>query len=233
MNQPSTTEDHVILIDKPLEWTSFDIVKKLRAKLKIRKIGHAGTLDPLATGLLILCTGKKTKTISSIQEQPKEYTGTMVLGKTTPSYDLETKVEDGGDMSEITESFLRTLIPQFEGEVEQTPPIYSAVKVNGERAYKKARAGEKIEIKSRIITVYSFELTEVNLPEVKFKINCSKGTYIRSLTNDFGSAAGVGAYLSALRRTKIGDYSVDNALTIEEVNKEPDLLARIKKEAII
>ncbi len=232
MNQPSTTEDYVILIDKPLGWTSFDIVKKLRGKLKIRKIGHAGTLDPLATGLLILCTGKKTKTISSIQEQLKEYIGTMVLGKTTPSYDLETKVEDGGDISQITESFLKTLIPQFEGDIEQTPPIYSAVKVNGERAYKKARAGEKVEIKSRIITIYSFELTEVKLPEVKFKVTCSKGTYIRSLVNDFGAAAGVGAYLSQLRRTKIGDYSVDKAITIEEVNKEADLLARIKNESI-
>ncbi len=230
MNQPSTTEDHVILIDKPLEWTSFDIVKKLRGKLKIKKIGHAGTLDPLATGLLILCTGKKTKTISSIQEQPKEYIGTMVLGKTTPSYDLETKVEEGGDISGITNSFLQSLIPQFKGEIEQTPPIYSAIKINGERAYKKARAGEKVEIKSRIITIYSFELTNINLPEVKFKINCSKGTYIRSLANDFGSAAGVGAYLSQLRRTKIGNYSVDNALTIEEVNQEADLLARIKSK---
>ena len=232
MSQATATEDHVILIDKPLEWTSFDIVKKLRAKLKIRKIGHAGTLDPLATGLLILCTGKKTKTINSIQEQSKEYTGTMVLGKTTPSYDLETEIEDGGDISSLTESFLKSLIPQFEGEIEQTPPIYSAVKVNGQRAYKKARAGEKVEIKSRIVTVYSFELTNIDLPEVAFKVNCSKGTYIRSLVNDFGATAGVGAYLSGLRRTKIGDYSVDNAITIDEVNNEPDLLARIKSEAI-
>lgn len=233
MSQPTLLEDHVILIDKPLEWTSFDIVKKLRSKLKIRKIGHAGTLDPLATGLLILCTGKKTKQINSIQEQPKEYTGTMVLGKITPSYDLETPVEESGDISDISDAFLKTLIPQFEGEIEQTPPIYSAVKINGQRAYKKARAGEKVELKSRIITVYSFELTEIKLPEVKFKVNCSKGTYIRSLVNDFGNAAGVGAYLSALRRTKIGDYSVNEALTIDEVNNEPDLLERVKNNSII
>jgi tRNA pseudouridine55 synthase len=233
MSQPITTEDHVILIDKPLEWTSFDIVKKLRGKLKIRKIGHAGTLDPLATGLLILCTGKKTKIINSIQEQLKEYTGTMVLGKTTPSYDLETAIEEAGDISEITPEILTKLIPQFTGKIEQTPPIYSAIKINGQRAYNKARAGEKVEIKSRVISIYNFELTKIELPKVEFKVNCSKGTYIRSLANDFGEAVGVGAYLSELRRTKIGDYSVNDALTIEEVNASADLLEEIKKNAII
>lgn len=232
MSAPTPTEDHIILIDKPLEWTSFDIVKKLRYKLKIKKIGHAGTLDPLATGLLILCTGKKTKQINTIQEQPKEYTGTMVLGKTTPSYDLETSIEEGGDISALSSTFLQSLIAQFEGEIEQTPPIYSAVKVNGERAYKKARAGQKVELKSRIVTINLFELTSINLPEVKFKVNCSKGTYIRSLVNDFGIAAGVGAYLSELRRTKIGEYHVNNAITIDEVISEPDLLAKIKGNSI-
>ena len=220
MNQSVPLEGHVILIDKPLEWTSFDVVKKLKNKLKLKKVGHAGTLDPLATGLLILCTNKKTKQISSIQEQPKEYTGSMVLGKTTASYDLESPVEEGGDISSLTEDFLAGLIPQFEGEVEQTPPIFSAVKVNGERAYKKARAGEKVELKSRVISIYSFEITAINLPEVKFKVNCSKGTYIRSLVSDFGKAAGVGAYLSELRRTKIGDYSVENAFTIDNITIE-------------
>lgn len=220
MNQPVPLEGHVILIDKPLEWTSFDVVKKLKYKLKLKKVGHAGTLDPLATGLLILCTDKKTKQISSIQDQPKEYTGTMVLGKTTASYDLESPVVDGGNIAGLTEQFLNSLIPQFEGEVEQTPPIFSAVKVNGERAYKKARAGEKVVLKSRVITIYGFELTSINLPEIKFKVNCSKGTYIRSLVNDFGKAAGVGAYLSGLRRTKIGDYSVDDAFTIDTITSE-------------
>ena len=220
MNQPAPLEGHVILIDKPLEWTSFDVVKKVKNKLKLKKVGHAGTLDPLATGLLILCTDKKTKQISSIQEQAKEYTGTMVLGKTTASYDLESAIEEGGDISNLEDAFLKSLIPQFEGEVEQTPPIFSAVKINGERAYKKARAGEKVVLKSRVITIYSFELTAINLPEIKFKVNCSKGTYIRSLVNDFGKVAGVGAYLSELRRHKIGDYSVDDAFTVDKITIE-------------
>ncbi len=220
MNTTAPAKGHVILIDKPLEWTSFDVVKKLKHKLKLKKVGHAGTLDPLATGLLILCTDKKTKQINTIQEQPKEYTGTMVLGKTTASYDLESAVVNGGDISGLTKTFLKSLIPQFEGKIEQTPPIFSAVKINGERAYKKARAGEKFELKSRLITIYSFELTTINLPEINFKVNCSKGTYIRSLVNDFGQSAGVGAYLSKLRRTKIGDYSVDDAFTIDSINSE-------------
>ncbi len=220
MNDVTPAEGHVILIDKPLEWTSFDVVKKLKNKLKLKKVGHAGTLDPLTSGLLILCTDKKTKQISSIQEQPKEYTGTMVLGKTTASYDLESPIIEGGAISGLTEEFLTSLIPHFEGEIEQTPPIFSAVKVNGERAYKKARAGEKVELKSRIISIYNFEITSINLPEVNFIVNCSKGTYIRSLVNDFGKAAGVGAYLSKLRRTKIGEYSVDDAHTIDSITSE-------------
>ncbi|VAW25995.1 tRNA pseudouridine(55) synthase [hydrothermal vent metagenome] len=220
MNNATPADGHVILIDKPLEWTSFDVVKKLKYKLKLKKVGHAGTLDPLATGLLILCTDKKTKQISSIQEQPKEYTGTLVLGKTTASYDLESPIIQGGNTSDLTEDFLFSLIPQFEGEIEQTPPIFSAVKIRGERAYKKARAGEKVELKSRIISIYNFEITSINLPKVNFKVNCSKGTYIRSLVNDFGQAAGVGAYLSKLRRTKIGDYSVNDAFTIDSISSE-------------
>jgi len=213
-------EGHVILMDKPLEWTSFDVVKKIKNKLNLKKVGHAGTLDPLATGLLILCTDRKTKQISGIQEQPKEYTGTLVLGKTTVSYDLESPIIEGEDITGLTKDFLTSLIPQFEGEIEQTPPVFSAVKVNGERAYKKARAGEKVELKSRKVMIYSFELTAFNLPEISFKVNCSKGTYIRSLVNDFGIAAGVGAYLSGLRRTKIGEYSVENAFTIDSISSE-------------
>ncbi len=220
MNNATPADGHIILIDKPLEWTSFDVVKKLKYKLKLKKVGHAGTLDPLATGLLILCTDRKTKQISTIQEQPKEYTGTMVLGKTTASYDLESPIIEGGNISGLTEEFLTSLIPQFKGEIEQIPPIFSAVKIRGERAYKKARAGEKVELKSRIISIYNFEITSINLPEVNFKVNCSKGTYIRSLVNDFGQAAGVGAYLSKLRRTKIGDYSVNDAFTIDSISSE-------------
>ena len=220
MNDPNLPEGSIFLIDKPLEWTSFDVVKKLRNKLKVKKIGHAGTLDPLATGLLILCTGKMTKKINIIQDQPKEYTGTMVLGKTTASYDLETAIEEGGDISTLTPEVLNLLVPQFTGAIEQVPPIYSAVKVDGKRAYQKARDGEKMELKARTQIVYSFELTEINLPEVKFKVNCSKGTYIRSLVHDFGQAAKTGAYLSELRRTKIGDYSVNDAQSIDEVSNE-------------
>ncbi|MCF6361311.1 MAG: tRNA pseudouridine(55) synthase TruB [Cyclobacteriaceae bacterium] len=220
MNNTTPAEGHVILMDKPLEWTSFDVVKKIKHKLKLKKVGHAGTLDPLATGLLILCTDKKTKTISSIQEQPKEYMGTLVLGKTTASYDLESPIIEGGDISGLTEEYILSLTPPFEGEIEQTPPIFSAVKVDGQRAYKKARAGETVELKSRLITIYSFEITSINLPEVNFKVNCSKGTYIRSLANDFGKLAGVGAYLSKLRRTKIGNYSVNDAFTIDSISSE-------------
>lgn len=220
MNQPEQNEGHILLIDKPLEWTSFDVVKKLRYKLKVKKIGHAGTLDPLATGLLILCTGKKTKVINSIQEQPKEYTGTMVLGKVTASYDLETPVEEGGDTSNLTENELQNFLPQFTGAIEQTPPIYSAIKVDGKRAYTKARKGEKVELKSRTVHIYNFELTNIDLPNVKFKVNCSKGTYIRSLVHDFGQAVGCGAYLSELRRTKIGDFSVEDASSIDDITNE-------------
>ncbi len=220
MSNNSHPQDHIILIDKPLDWTSFDVVKKIKYKLKLKKVGHAGTLDPLATGLLILCTGKKTKEIEQIQNQAKEYTGTIVLGKTTPSYDLETPVTETGNPAGLTPDFLHQLTHQFIGEISQTPPIFSAVKVEGQRAYKKARAGQKVELKSRKVNIYSFELTEINIPEVKFRVKCSKGTYIRSLANDFGKAAGVGGYLSELRRTKIGDYAVTRAYTIDTINLE-------------
>lgn len=217
MNQPEQPEGRVILIDKPLEWTSFDVVKKLKYKLDVKKIGHAGTLDPLATGLLILCTGKKTKTIDSIQAQEKEYEGTLVLGQTTPSFDLETEPTEANDISHLTEEDIKKATKAFIGDIEQIPPKFSAVKVNGKRAYLHARAGKEFTIKSRIIRIEAFDITDVNPPEVKFRVVCSKGTYIRSLADDLGQALGVGAYLSALRRTRIGDYHIDDAETIETV----------------
>lgn len=210
----------VILVDKPLTWTSFDIVKKLRYHLKVKKIGHAGTLDPLATGLLILCTGKKTKQIETYQAQEKEYTGTFTIGATTPSYDLETEVENIKDFSHLKQEDLLNASESLTGKIDQIPPIFSAIKVEGKRAYKGARSGEDVKLKSRQVEVKVFELTEVNLPVVAFKIVCSKGTYIRSLARDFGEILGVGAYLSSLRRTRIGDFNVDDAETIEELTKK-------------
>jgi tRNA pseudouridine55 synthase len=207
----------VILVDKPLDWTSFDVVNKLRYHLKIKKIGHAGTLDPLATGLLILCTGKMTKQIEKYQAQEKEYTGKFVIGNTTPSYDLETVIENPKEYKHITESDIISVVQNLTGIIEQIPPIFSAIKVNGKRAYKGARNGEEVILKARTVEVMQFEITNIQLPEVTFKIVCSKGTYIRSLARDFGVALGVGAYLSELRRTKIGDFSVENAETIEEL----------------
>ena len=212
-------EGSVILIDKPLEWTSFDVVKKLRYALKVKKIGHAGTLDPLATGLLILCTGKMTKQIEKYQGQEKEYTGKFYLGKTTPSYDLETEVDSETSIDHLTSDQIHQATEAFTGIIEQTPPIYSAIKVDGKRAYEGARKGEEVKLKSRHVEVKSFEITAINLPEVHFKIICSKGTYIRSLAHDFGQSLGVGAYLSELRRTRIGDFKVEDAQTIEEATK--------------
>lgn len=217
MDQTEQPEGRVILIDKPLEWTSFDVVKKLRYKLRVKKIGHAGTLDPLATGLLILCTGKKTKTIEQIQSQEKEYTGTFILGTTTPSFDLETEPGDPTDISHLTETDIQNATSGFKGFIQQVPPKFSAVKVDGKRAYKHARAGRDVEIKPRTVEIKEFEITRIDLPEVDFRVVCSKGTYIRSLANDFGQALHVGAYLSALRRTRIGDYKIEAAETIESV----------------
>lgn len=219
MKDYSSPEGHVILIDKPLEWTSFDVVKKLKYALNIKKVGHAGTLDPLATGLLILCTGKKTKEIESYQKQDKEYEGTLVIGQTTPSYDLETEPSEPVDISSISEKDILNTAEKFVGSIEQTPPIFSAVKVAGKRAYSHARKGNKVELKSRKIRITTFEILEVNVPDIRFKVRCSKGTYIRSLANDFGQAIGVGAYLKQLRRTKIGNFSVDNALTIDSLTQ--------------
>lgn len=206
----------VILVDKPLTWTSFDVVNKLRRACKFRKIGHAGTLDPLATGLLILCTGKKTKEIDTYQAQEKEYTGTLVLGKTTPSVDLETEFDGEYPIDHIREG---DRIPQavraLTGELDQKPPVYSAVRVDGERLYKKARRGEQVEVKTRKVVIREFEVDASAFPEVRFRVVCSKGTYIRSLVRDFGELLESGAYLKELRRTRIGDFEVKNAWQME------------------
>ncbi|TYA52998.1 tRNA pseudouridine(55) synthase TruB [Formosa maritima] len=211
----------VLLIDKPLHWTSFQAVNKLRWEIrhafniKKIKVGHAGTLDPLATGLLVICTGKMTKQIDTFQGQIKEYTGTIVLGSTTPSFDLETEINETFKTDHITEKVIHEATKQFIGEIEQIPPVFSAIKKDGKRLYEFARAGEDVKIKSRKITISEFEITKINNNDVDFRVVCSKGTYIRSLANDFGKALGSGSHLSALRRTKIGDFKVENALTPE------------------
>lgn len=220
-------EGEVILIDKPLTWSSFQAVNKLKYILKRKydlpkkfKIGHAGTLDPLATGLLIICTGKFTKKITEIQAQVKEYTGTIVLGATTPSYDLETEVDAIFPINNITEAIILETTNQFLGEIDQKPPVFSAIKKDGKRLYEHARAGEEVEIQSRKTTIYEFEITRVQLPEVDFRVKCSKGTYIRSLAYDFGLALQSGGHLSRLRRTKIGDYNVENAVSPADFEKK-------------
>jgi len=221
-----TAEDYkngqVLLIDKPLEWTSFQVVNKLRWHIRKRfdikkiKVGHAGTLDPLATGLLIICTGKQTKNINEYQGQVKEYTGTFVVGATTPSYDLETEINETFPIEHITEELLHKTTEQFIGKIQQKPPIFSAIKKDGKRLYELARKGETTEIKAREVEINEFEITKIDLPNVEFRIVCSKGTYIRSIANDYGVALNSGAHLSVLRRTKIGDFSVDNALSVDE-----------------
>jgi tRNA pseudouridine55 synthase len=208
-------EGQLILIDKPYGKTSFQAVKHVKYNAKVKKVGHAGTLDPLATGLLIICTGKWTKKITDLQLQEKEYTGTFVLGATRPSFDMETEIDQTFDFSNITETEIKNATDQFTGIITQTPPIYSAVKVDGKRAYESARAGEEIVIKSKQVEVSIFEITDVRLPEIDFRIVCSKGTYIRSIANDFGKALNNGAYLSALRRTRIGEYKVEDALDFD------------------
>ena len=213
-------EGKVLLIDKPLNWTSFQVVNKIRWLIKQQfeikkiKVGHAGTLDPLATGLLILCTGKFTKKIESYQAQVKEYTGTITLGATTPSYDLESEVDRTFDISGITKEDILQNTQHFIGEIQQQPPIFSALKKDGKRLYEYAREGEHVEIPKRAITINKFEITNIDMPNVEFRVLCSKGTYIRSLADDFGKMLNNGAHLSSLRRTKIGDFSVDNAVGV-------------------
>jgi tRNA pseudouridine55 synthase len=223
----TTVEDflngQILLIDKPLNWTSFQAVNKIKYALinkvglpKKFKIGHAGTLDPLASGLLLICTGKFTKKISELQGQAKEYTGTFFIGATTPSYDLETEIDETFQISHIDNELIHETVKQFLGEINQKPPIYSAIKKDGVRLYEHARAGEVVEIEFRKTTIHEFEITKIALPEIDFRVVCSKGTYIRSLAFDFGKALNSGAHLTSLRRTKIGDYSVENAVDVIE-----------------
>jgi tRNA pseudouridine55 synthase len=212
----SYEDGKVILIDKPLHWTSFDAVRKIRGTLRIKKVGHAGTLDPLATGLLIICTGKFTKKINECMAQEKEYTGTFTLGATTPTYDLESEPTAMKEYRNITEDQIHKATQQFTGEILQKPPIYSAIKKQGTALYELARRGEEVEIEPRKIFIKEFEIVRIELPVVHFKVVCSTGTYIRSLANDFGAALGCGAYLSELRRTRIGEFKVDDAKSMNE-----------------
>ena len=208
-----------------MTWTSFDVVGKVRNSLKPLKlkVGHAGTLDPLATGLLIVCTGKLTKKIDIYQAEDKEYTGTITLGGTTPSYDLETEIDETFPIAHITDQMILDAAKSFEGDIQQFPPAHSAIKINGERVYEKARRGEDVEIKSRQVRINSFEIEKIELPNVYFRVSCTKGTYIRSLAYDFGKALQSGSHLSSLRRTKSGDYTVENAWNLEQ------LIAEIKR----
>jgi tRNA pseudouridine55 synthase len=214
-------DGQILQIDKPLHFTSFQAVNKLKYALinkvglpKKFKIGHAGTLDPLATGLLLVCTGKFTKRITELQGQAKEYTGTFYIGATTPSYDLETEIDQNFPISHINEVLINETVLQFLGEIDQRPPVFSAIKKDGIRMYERARAGEIVEVESRKTTIHEFEITRIALPEIDFRVVCSKGTYIRSLAFDFGKAMNSGAHLTALRRTKIGDYNVTNAIEV-------------------
>jgi len=211
------TDGSVILVDKPLEWTSFDVVKKLRNSLRIKKIGHAGTLDPLATGLLILCTGKMTKQIESYQAMEKEYTGTFIIGKTTPSYDLETAIQEGGSLEGVSGEQISDAAARLTGTIDQIPPVFSAIKVDGKRAYESARKGKHVELKSRAVTIKQFDTDWDGGEAVNFRIICSKGTYIRSIARDLGELLGTGAYLAELRRTRIGTFRVEDASAIDEI----------------
>ncbi|MFN5762401.1 MAG: tRNA pseudouridine(55) synthase TruB [Sphingobacteriales bacterium] len=214
--QEEFAQGKMLLIDKPLKWTSFDAVKKVRILTKISKVGHAGTLDPLATGLLIICTGKFTKQINTYMAQEKEYTGSFTLGAITPTYDLESAPEDVKEYAHLTEEEIRKATEQFIGEIEQIPPAHSAIKKDGIPVYKLARKGKEVKLDPRKVTISIFEITNIVGPVVNFRVVCSTGTYIRSLANDFGKVLGCGAYLSSLRRTKIGEFNVESAQSIEE-----------------
>jgi tRNA pseudouridine55 synthase len=217
----------LLLVNKPYEWTSFDVVGKLRNSFKPLKlkVGHAGTLDPLATGLLIICTGKMTKQIDTFQAEEKEYTGTLILGATTPSYDMETEPEEQFDTSSLSTEQIHNACKQFTGDIQQYPPAHSAIKIGGERLYEKARRGEEVELRLRNVTINEFEITRIELPEVDFRVVCSKGTYIRSLVNDFGKALSNGAYLSKLTRTRSGNFRIEDAWEV------PDLVSVIRAES--
>ena len=224
----------LLLIDKPLKWTSFQVVNKLRWHIRKAfdigkiKVGHAGTLDPLATGLLLICTGKKTKEIGYYQGQKKGYTGTLILGSSTPSFDLETEIDRSFSTNHITESLINKTTQNFIGEIKQYPPIFSAIKKDGKRLYQYARAGKEVDIKSRQISVDEFKITNIRGLEIDFKIQCSKGTYIRSLVNDFGKALDSGAHLSSLRRINIGRYSVNDAIKIKDFTEICEKSGNIK-----
>jgi tRNA pseudouridine55 synthase len=213
-------DGEVVLIDKPLRWTSFDAVKKVRILTGVSKVGHAGTLDPLATGLLIICTGKFTKKINEYMGMEKEYTGSMTLGATTPTYDLESKPGDFKDISSVTDSNIHEVTKKFTGDILQVPPVHSAIKKDGRPVYLLARKGKEVELEPRNVTISLFEIIRIALPEIDFKVVCSTGTYIRSLANDFGKTLGTGAYLSSLRRTRIGDFSVEKALLPEQFEEK-------------
>lgn len=226
----------LLLVDKPKGWTSFDVVNKLRYKIKFKlgvkkfKIGHSGTLDPLATGLLILCTGKFTKKLTNLQGLDKGYTGTIKLGATTPSYDAETEEDAHFPIDHLTEETVVTAIEQFKGPIEQFPPIFSAIKVDGKPLYKSARAGIKVEVKPRSVHIYEYDLLSINLPSLDFYVKCSKGTYIRSLAHDLGKALDNGAYLTNLRRTSIGPYTIEDAWNLEELLEFIDKMELPKEE---
>lgn len=211
-------EGRLLLINKPLKWTSFDVVNKLRYKLKIKKIGHAGTLDPLATGLLIICTGKMTKQIDTYQAQEKEYIGKFIIGQTTPSHDLETECSEKKDISTITPEQLHLTTKKFIGFIQQIPPIHSAIKLDGQRAYNLARSGKEVSLKPREVHILEFDITSIENSVVSFRIVCSKGTYIRSIARDYGIELGVGAFLSELCRTRIGNYHLKEAVTVDQVS---------------
>lgn len=219
MTENTFEEGRVLLIDKPLDWTSFDVVRKIRNTIRIKKVGHAGTLDPLATGLLIVCTGKFTKRINEFMAQEKEYTGTITLGATTPTYDLESEPHDIKSLDGITEEMIHEATRQFTGEIMQMPPIHSAIKQKGKPVYLMARKGLDVVLEPRKITIHEFEITNIDLPVVTFKVVCTTGTYIRSLAHDFGAALGCGGYLSFLRRTRIGEFLASDAMSVEEFVK--------------
>lgn len=210
-------EGRVLLMDKPLTWTSFKMIRRVRGLTFVQKVGHAGTLDPLATGLLIICTGKSTKQINDYMGMGKEYTGTLVLGATTPTYDLESEPENFKSIDNVSVEQIQATALQFMGEIWQLPPQHSAIKKDGVRLYETARQGIEVKVDPRKVTIDNFEITKIDLPNIEFKVNCSTGTYIRSLVNDFGAALGVGAYMSALRRTKIGEFDVANAIKWEDL----------------
>jgi tRNA pseudouridine55 synthase len=212
-------EGQVLLIDKPLAWTSFDVVRKLRGLVRTRKVGHAGTLDPLATGLLILCTGKYTKRINDYMAKEKEYTGSITLGARTPTYDLESEPEDAKDYQFVTPDLLQATLPAFTGPILQVPPIHSAIKIDGKRVYELARKGKEVKLEPRPVVISEFEITGFQLPVIRFRVVCSTGTYIRSLANDLGAVLGCGGYLSSLRRTRIGEFEVGGAMNIEQAEE--------------